>query len=52
MNPENKTLIDKDSDIFTSVVKYYNINKVGEGEEGDSDSSEDEVKDINIITTL
>ena len=50
MNPEDKILIDKDSNIFTSVVKYYSVNKVGE--EGDSDSSEDKVKDINIITAL
>ena len=50
MNPEDKTLIDEDSDIFISVVKYYSINKVRE--EGDSDSSEDEVEDINITTTL
>ena len=50
MNPEDKILIDEDSDIFTLVVKYYNINKVRE--EGDSNSSEDKVKDINIITTL
>jgi hypothetical protein len=44
-------LIEEDGDIFTLVIKYYSVNKIGEGEE-DSDSSKDEVKDINTTTAL
>ena len=51
VNPEDETLIDKDDDIFTSVVKCYNVNKVGKGGE-DSDLSKDEVEDINTATAL
>ena len=52
MNPEDEILIDEDSDIFTSVVECYSVNKVGEEGEGDSDSSEDEAEDVNITTAL
>jgi hypothetical protein len=52
VNLEDKTLIDEDGDIFTLVVECYSVNKVGEGGERDSDSSEDEVKDVNITTAL
>ena len=51
MTPQDEMLIEEDGDIFTLVIKYYSVNKIGEGEE-DSDSSENKVKDINTITTL
>ena len=44
--------IDEDSNIFILVIKYYSISKVGKEGKEDSNSSKDEVKDVNIITTL
>jgi hypothetical protein len=51
VTPQDEMLIEEDGDIFTLVIKYYSVNKIGEGEE-DSDSSENEVKDINMIIIL
>jgi hypothetical protein len=51
VTPQDEILIEEDGNIFTSVVEYYSINKIGEGEE-DSNLNKNEVKDINTITTL
>ena len=50
VNPKDEMLIDEDSDIFTLVVKHYSVNRVGE--ERDSNSSKEEVKDVNTTTAL
>jgi hypothetical protein len=51
VTPQDEMLIEEDGNIFTLVVKYYSVNKIGEGEE-DSDLNKNEVKDINTITAL
>ena len=51
MTPQDEMLIEKDDNIFTLIIKCYSINKIDKREE-DSNSNEDEVKNINTITTL
>ena len=51
MTPQDEMLIEEDGNIFTLVIKYYSINKIGKEEE-DSDLNKNEVKDINTITIL
>ena len=43
-------IINKDEDIFTSIVEYYSINKLGK--ESELSDEEEEVKEIVIIKTL
>ena len=43
-------IIDEDEDIFTSIVKYYSINR--SGEESESSEEEEEVIKIAIVEAL
>lgn len=49
LNPENEIIVDKDKDIFTSVVNHYTIARPGEEEE--SSEEEEEVKKIDTAET-
>jgi hypothetical protein len=49
LNPEDKTIIDNDEDIFTSVVNHYTITTPGEEEES---SDEEEVKEVDTAEAL
>jgi hypothetical protein len=48
LNPADETVIDKDDDIFISVVDYYSINKLGE----ESESSDEEVEEVDTAEGL
>ena len=48
LNPEDETIINKDEDIFTSVIDYYIIIKLGEEEE----SSDEEVEEVDTAEAL
>jgi hypothetical protein len=49
LTPNDETIINKDNDIFESVVEYYSVNKLGEK----SDSSdEEEEKKVNTAEAL
>ena len=43
-------IINKDEDIFTSIVEYYSINR--SGEESESSEEEEEVIEIAIVEAL
>ena len=49
INPEDENTVDENSDIFEAVVQCYNVDKE---DEKDTDSSEDEVKDIKTTVAL
>jgi hypothetical protein len=49
LNPEDKTIVDKDEDIFTPVVDHYAV--VNPGNEKKS-SDEEEVKKVNTAKAL
>jgi hypothetical protein len=49
LNLEDKTIVNKDEDIFTSVVDYYAIVSPGEEEES---SDEEEVKKVDTAEAL
>ena len=48
LNPAGETVIDKDDDIFISVVDHYSINKLGE----ESESSDEEVEEVDTAKAL
>jgi hypothetical protein len=48
LNLANETVVDKDKDIFISVVDHYSVNKPGE----ESESSEEEVEEVDIAKAL
>jgi hypothetical protein len=50
LNPEDEVIVDKDDDIFTTVVEHYSIDKPGEEE--DELSDEEEVEQIDETTAL
>jgi hypothetical protein len=45
----NKVIIDKDKDIFVSVVDYYSIDKLGEESES---SDKEEIEEIDTAEAL
>jgi hypothetical protein len=49
LNPKDKTIVNKDKDIFTSVVDYYAIVSLGEEEES---SDKKEVKEVDTAKAL
>jgi hypothetical protein len=49
LNPEDKVIVNKDKDIFTSVVDHYAIVSPGEKEES---SDEEEVKRVDTAKAL
>ena len=49
MNPEDETIVNKDEDIFISVINYYTITRPGKEEES---SNEEEVKEVDIAKAL
>ena len=48
INPEDKVIVDEDGNVFEVVVQCYSIDQ----EEEDSNSSEEEVEEVNTITAL
>jgi hypothetical protein len=48
LNLKDKTIINKDKDIFTSVVDYYAIARLGKEEE----SSDKKIKKVNTAKAL
>jgi hypothetical protein len=51
VTPQDEILIEENGNIFTLVIKYYSINKIGKEEE-DSDLNKNKIKNINIIIIL
>jgi hypothetical protein len=49
LNPENKTIVNKNEDIFTSVVNHYTIVSPGKEEES---SDKEEVKKVDTAKAL
>ena len=49
LNPEAETIVNKDEDIFTSVVNHYAITRPGEEEES---SDKEEVKEVDTAKAL
>jgi hypothetical protein len=49
LNLQNKTIINKDEDIFASVVNHYSIDQLGEEAES---SDKKEVEEVDIIEAL
>ena len=47
---DDKIIIDKDEDIFASIVEHYSIDKLGE--ESESSDKEEEVKEIATAKAL
>ena len=52
LNLEDKTIFDKDKDVFTSVVNYYATAKLGEEEESSSGKEEEEIKEVQTAEAL
>ena len=50
LNPEDETVVDEDSDIFTSVVEHYSANKPGQ--EKQSSNKEEEVEEVDTAEAL
>ena len=48
LNPSNETILDKDDDIFVSVLDYYSIDTVGE----ELESSDEEVEEVDTAKAL
>ena len=48
LNPEDETIVDKDEDIFISIVDHYAITRPGEEEE----SSDEEVEEVDTAEAL
>jgi hypothetical protein len=49
LNPEDKTIVNKDEDIFTSVVNYYVVISLGEEEES---SDKEKIKKVYTAKAL
>jgi hypothetical protein len=49
LNPEDETIVDKDDDIFVSVVNHYAVARLGEEEES---SDKEEVKEVDTAEAL
>ena len=49
LNPEDETIVNKDEDIFVSVVNHYASARPGEEEES---SDEEEVKEVDITEAV
>jgi hypothetical protein len=49
LNPEDETIVNKDKDIFTSVVDYYVVVSLGKKKES---SDKEEVKKVNTTKAL
>ena len=50
LNPEDETIVDKDEDIFTSVVSHYAAARPGE--EGESSDEEEEIEEVDTAEAL
>jgi hypothetical protein len=50
LTPEDETVIDNDSDIFTSIVEHYSTDKPGQEEQ--SSDEEEEVKEVDTAKAL
>jgi hypothetical protein len=50
LTPNDETIIDKDDDIFESIVEHYSVDKLGE--ESDSSDEEEEEKEVNTAEAL
>ena len=50
LTPDDEMIIDKDEDIFASIVEHYSIDKLGE--ESESSDKEEEVKEIATAKAL
>jgi hypothetical protein len=49
LNLNNETVLDKDKDIFTSVVEHYSVDQTGEQSES---SDGEEVKEVDTVEAL
>jgi hypothetical protein len=49
LNPEDETIVNKDEDIFISVINHYTITRPGKEEES---SNEEEVKEVDTAKAL
>jgi hypothetical protein len=49
LNPEDKTIVNKDKDTFISVINYYTITRPGKEEES---SNEEKVKEVDTAKAL
>ncbi len=49
LNLEDETIVNKDNDIFTTVVEHYSVNKPGKDEEL---SDKEEVEQVDEATAL
>jgi hypothetical protein len=49
LNPDNEIVLDKDKDIFTSIVEHYSIDKPGEESES---SDKEKVEEVSTAEAL
>jgi hypothetical protein len=49
LNPEDEIIVDKDEDIFISVINYYAVPRLGKEEES---SDEEKVKEVDTAKAL
>jgi hypothetical protein len=52
LNPEDETIVNKDSNIFAVIVKCYSVNQPGEEKESSDKEEEQEVKQIKDAEAL
>src|SRR5258708_22171183 len=56
LTPEDETVVDDNSDIFTSVVEHYSTDKPGQEEQSSDEEEEDDeldtAKDLKAIETV